>query len=133
MHVLGTMPHAGPGAVRRPDGRAAGALAGRTVTEDGFEAHLGTNHLGPFLLSLLLLPSMLQTARQVRSPNGALPEPGPPPASQHWSDRERRCAVARGRQRIQQSSPGVVHVLTACHARRPRLCLTCRRECMRSL
>ena len=42
------------------------ALAGRTVSEDGFEAHLGTNHLGPFLLSLLLLPSMLQTARQAR-------------------------------------------------------------------
>ena len=42
-------------------------LAGRAVTEDGFEAHLGTNHMGPFLLSLLLLPSMLQTAKQARS------------------------------------------------------------------
>jgi len=51
------------------------------VTEDGFEAHLGTNHLGPFLLSLLLLPSMLQTAREVRSPGRALTEgPGRPPA-----------------------------------------------------
>jgi len=91
MRVLVTKPHAGPGAVRRPDSRAVRAPAGRTVTEDGFEAHLGTNHLGPFLLSLLLLPSMLQTARQVRGPGRALT--GRALTSKPALDRERRSAV----------------------------------------
>ena len=39
--------------------------AERVMTDDGFEAHLGTNYLGPFLLSLLLLPIMLRTAEEV--------------------------------------------------------------------
>lgn len=36
------------------------------MTKDGFEAHMGTNHLGPFLLTMLLLPCMRETARKVR-------------------------------------------------------------------
>lgn len=34
----------------------------RRETVDGFEQHLGTNHLGPFLLTLLLLPTMRRCA-----------------------------------------------------------------------
>ena len=49
--------------------------AERVMTDDGFEAHLGTNYLGPFLLSLLLLPIMLRTAEEV-----PLRSPGPT----HW-------------------------------------------------
>ena len=32
----------------------------RTLTGEGIEAHLGTNHLGAFLLTLLLLPALQQ-------------------------------------------------------------------------
>ncbi|CAL5227473.1 g10450 [Coccomyxa viridis] len=37
--------------------------AGRVVTKDGFEGHMGTNFLGPFLLTMLLLPCMQRTAK----------------------------------------------------------------------
>ena len=35
-------------------------------TEDGFESHMGTNHLGHFLLTLLLLPALHAGASQAR-------------------------------------------------------------------
>lgn len=46
------------------------ALAGaREETEDGFEAHLGTNYLAHFLLTLLLLPSLRRGAEQSGRPS----------------------------------------------------------------
>ena len=33
-------------------------VGGRAETVDGLESHMGTNHLGPFLLTLLLLPAL---------------------------------------------------------------------------
>eukprot|EP00887_Chlorella_sp_A99_P003670 scaffold7.g3670.t1 len=49
------------------------ALAGaREETEDGFEAHLGTNYLAHFLLTLLLLPSLRRGAEQAHGARGSL-------------------------------------------------------------
>lgn len=39
----------------------AGLFGLRGVTEDGFELHFGTNHLGPYLLTRLLLPLLKQS------------------------------------------------------------------------
>lgn len=38
---------------------------GRTETVDGFESHMGTNHLCPFLLTLMLLPALRRGGAQV--------------------------------------------------------------------
>ena len=35
----------------------------QSSTCDGFEMHMGTNYLGPFLLSMLLLPVLQRTAQ----------------------------------------------------------------------
>ena len=42
-------------------------VAARSVTKDGFEGHMGTNYLGPFLLTMLLLPCLQRTAEMVRA------------------------------------------------------------------
>jgi dehydrogenase/reductase SDR family protein 13 len=48
----------------------AGVAAGQGMTKDGFELTIGTNHLGPFLLTKLLLPR-LRAAPQGRIVNVA--------------------------------------------------------------
>jgi NAD(P)-dependent dehydrogenase (short-subunit alcohol dehydrogenase family) len=54
--------------------------AAREQTPEGFEAHLGTNHLGHFLLTMLLLPSLRRTAEQA----SAALLPSGQPAARHW-------------------------------------------------
>jgi len=43
--------------------------APRGETADGFESHMGTNHLGHFLLTLLLIPSLRAGAAACRRPS----------------------------------------------------------------
>jgi retinol dehydrogenase-12 len=40
----------------------AGLFGARGTTQDGFEMHFGTNHLGPYLFTRLLLPLLKQSA-----------------------------------------------------------------------
>lgn len=42
--------------------------APRCETEDGFESHIGTNHLGHFLLTLLLMPALHAGAKDINRP-----------------------------------------------------------------
>merc|ERR1711907_505015 len=39
-----------------------GAIEERRTTKDGFEMVWGTNHLGPYLLTELLLPKLIESA-----------------------------------------------------------------------
>lgn len=51
----------------------------RTATQDGLETHMGTNHLGHFLLTLGLLPCLqLATAAATPVPDSLLGKPWPP-------------------------------------------------------
>ena len=48
----------------------AAALApgqGYAKSKDGFELHMATNFLGPFLLTMLLLPSLQRSGSPVRA------------------------------------------------------------------
>lgn len=38
---------------------------GYTQSKDGFELHMATNYLGPFLLTMLLLPSLRRSGTKV--------------------------------------------------------------------
>jgi retinol dehydrogenase 12 len=46
----------------------AGLAAKRGLTKDGFELAFGVNHLGPFLLTELLTPRLVESARGRREP-----------------------------------------------------------------
>ena len=37
------------------------AFCPKTLTEDGFEMHFGTNHVGHFYLTMLLLPRLIES------------------------------------------------------------------------
>lgn len=45
---------------------------GYAKSKDGLELHMATNYLGPFLLSMLLLPSLQRSASKVSSPPAPL-------------------------------------------------------------
>ncbi len=48
----------------------AGLAGSRGTTKDGFELLFGTNHLGPFLFTTLLLPRLRESASQVEGQAG---------------------------------------------------------------
>lgn len=52
------------------------ALPNLQLTEDGLEAHFGTNHIGHFLLANLIMPKVLAAVRP--NPNGEIGGPGTP-------------------------------------------------------
>ncbi|KAG2427117.1 hypothetical protein HXX76_012628 [Chlamydomonas incerta] len=45
--------------------------APRSETQDGFEMHIGSNHLGHYLLTLSLLPALRRGAAELRAARGA--------------------------------------------------------------
>ena len=57
-----------------------GALS-RSLTKDGFELHLGTNHLGPYLLTALFLPwiKVCERASRTHIPHAAPTKPSRAP------------------------------------------------------
>ena len=45
-----------------------GTGQGYAKSKDGLELHMATNYLGPFLLTMLLLPSLQRSASKVGNP-----------------------------------------------------------------
>lgn len=45
---------------------------GYAKSKDGLELHMATNYLGPFLLTMLLLPSLHRSASKVSNPLASL-------------------------------------------------------------